>query len=293
MAAGVNSTVLRLLAIGVPPARVTDQMSERRMPRFSTEDLRAVLDHAAVVARQSRLLPPAEAAFFGRSLLPPAGRFGDEPGVELSVSDLAGLRVLAIDLLERYLAEDTDSIELPDPKRDAMQSAALQYVEALLHQEEVIEDLNKAAADETSLHAALRGSDRTRIDAFVLNRGGTRLDSLVDRWQRCVKTVETDPARLMYEEYENWLSARDSLEDARSLLTPPCRAILDPRLEPLDERFLRATREVSTSIRPRSPWEPQRWWWFRVPRNLGEHFKDYLEHFVPLVAEEASSDPGE
>lgn len=288
-----ESAVLRLLAVGVPPAVVIERMSERRKPGFSIDDLRAVLAHAATLAHERRLLPPAQAAFFGRTLLPPAGAVDKEPGVELSVSDLDALRSLAIDLIGKYLAEESDATEMPQPKHVAMQSAALQYAEALLRQQEVIEDLHQAARDESSLHATLTGTDRTRIEELLLNRGGKRLDSRLDGWRQGVERVESDPDFIVFEVYEDRLVARDNLEDALSLLTPPARHVLEQRVGPLDERFLQATRELPTSIRPRSPWQPQRWWWYRAPSRLGEHFKDRLEQLAPEAARAALAAQGD
>lgn len=289
--AGLNSAVLRLLAVGVPEAAIPERMSEHRMPGFSVDDLREILVHARTVTRATSLLPPAQAAFFERTLLPPAGAFGGAPGVDLSASDLEALRSLAFALVDAYLSDDRGSAAAPDPKRDPMHSAALQYVEALLRQEEIIDDLNQASSAESSLHAAITGTDRTRLHELLLNRGGTRLDSLVNRWQRFVGIAESDPQSMGYEEYENWLRGRDLLEDVMSVLSPASREILESRIQPLDESLFRATREVASSIRPPSPWQPQPWWWYRVPTRLGGYFKDRLEHLSPAAARDAFAAP--
>jgi hypothetical protein len=287
---GVNSAVLRLLATGVPLLAIPERLSKRRAPGFSVVDLRAVLTHARSVARETSLLPPAEAAFFGRHLLPPAGGFDGTPGVELSASDLDALRSRALDLIDKYLSDTRTATDEPEPQGDPMDSAALQYAEALLRQEEVISDLRRASADEASLHARITGTDRARFEELLLNRGGTRLDFLVDMWSRFVRAVETEPESLGYEEYENWLSARDVLEDVISLLSPSARQTIETYVRPLDHSMFEATREAASSIRPRAPWQPQRWWWYRVPSPMGQYFKQRLEHVAPAVAQQLLAD---
>lgn len=169
-----------------------------------------------------------------------------------------------------------------------MPSAALQYAEQVVRQDEILDDLEQAAHDQTSLHAALTLSDRRRIDELLLYRGGTRLDSLLKSWESCARALERDDGRLMYEEYENWLNVRDGLEDAVSMLSPAGRQILEARLAPLDDRVVQATLALSTSIRPLTPWRPQGWCWYRVPRSFGESFRKRLKHIAPAAAEEAS-----
>lgn len=289
----MNSTVLRLLAVGLPVADISERISQGPAPDFSTDDLRAVLAHAAVVAREASFLPPAQAAFFGRTLLPPAGPIGDQPGVQLSASELPALRDLAIKLIDQYLERESDSIEPPDPKHIPMHSASLQYLEALLRQEEIVDDLRQARLDESSLHAALTGTDRTRIEELLLNRGGTRLDSLVHRWQRFTGYVESRPDSHAFEDYEQGLRIRDQLQDAISVLTPRAREMLESHVRPADDRFFHATRSVSRSVRPASPWRAQGWWWYRLPRRLGKHFSDRLAHVAPTVAQEVSLSAGE
>jgi len=219
--------------------------------------------------------------------MPPAGAFEDEPGIELSVADLDHLRSLAGELIDSYLAAEDESSELPDPRHVAMQSAALQYAEALVHQRDVLEELRRARLVDTSLHAQMTAADHRRVEQFLLFSGGKTLDAWVDSWRGCVSWVEDDPELIVFESYEPRLGTRDGLEHALSLLTPTSRTFLESQLAPLDERFAHATREVSTSIRPPSPWKPQPWWWYRVPSRLGEHFKSRLEDLAPAAAREA------
>jgi hypothetical protein len=268
------------------PTAVTTRLSKGHEAGFSLADLRRVLADAAIVTQERRLLPPAEAAFFGRSLLPPAGGFGEAQGIELSAGDLDSLRALAVDLIQAYLAGEGDPTDGPNPKGNAMHSAALQYVEALLRQEEIVERFDRATRDDSSLHALLRGSDRTRVQDFLLSRGGTLLDSLVNGWQRFVDHVWVRPVSFAYEEYEQGLIRRDLLENVISLVTPGFRKTLQSLVYPADSRFFDATREASASIRPTTPWEPQPWWWFRLPRHLGKNFNDRLGYLAPATLAE-------
>jgi hypothetical protein len=249
--------------------------------------VRRVLTDARNVARNTSLSPPARAAFFSRTLLPPAGPFGAAPGAKVSVSDTEALRSLAISLIDRYLDESVDSDDPPDPKNNPMHSAALQYVEAVLRQHEIVEDLNRASTDPSSLHAALTDPERSRVHEVLLNCGGLRLDSLLDRWQRVVEHTQNTPESLGFEEYENWLRARDVLGDVMSVLSPSSREILESRVRPLDESLWRATREVPSSIRPVSPWRPQGWWWYRVPRRVATSFNERLADVAPSAATNA------
>jgi hypothetical protein len=291
---------LRILALGARYEEVGGRIAKSFKRPFTGEDLRAVLVGAAVLTRETPLLAPTESAFLRRHLLPPAGAFEDEPGIELSVADLDDLRSLAGELIDSYLAAEDESSERPDPRHVAMQSAALQYAEAILHQQDVLDELGRARLDDTSVHAQLPTADHRRVEDFLLFTGGKTLDTWIDSWQGCVGWVEDDPEHIVFEPYEPRLRTRDGLATAVSLLTPTSRTFVESQLAPLDERFARATREVSTSIRPPSPWKPQPWWWYRVPSRLGEHFKSRLEYLAPAAAREAlaeqrrhGSDPGE
>ena len=144
--------------------------------------------------------------------------------------------------------------------------------------------------DDAPLQTALPAQERNRIAEFLLYRNlkgnFETLDSMVAAWQRFAETLRNHPESLGHEEYDDWLTKRDSLEEALSLLSPGTRKDVEARVRRLDERFAGATRAVSTSIRPHSPWRPQRWWWFRVPRDMGESFRARLEHVAPAAAQE-------
>jgi hypothetical protein len=284
----VNTAVVRLLAAGVPleaiPERISKQ-SEAHGP-FSVQDLRGVLADVAAILQEKRLLPPAEAAFiegFGAVLahaalsqetprLSPqeaAVSLRSDPRVRPTATDLDELKVLAERLLQAYLANDGGAPEVPSPRTSERHNVALQYAVALVRQEEIVETLKNVHRDTLPFQAALTGTDRDRIEDFLLYRNlmgrFETLDSLAGQWERSVVWVENDPESYGQEEFADRLISRDALEDALRLLSPISRQTLDSRIRRLDERFYAATRSASQSIRPSSPWKPQAWWWFRVP----------------------------
>jgi hypothetical protein len=304
-----RSTVIRLLAAGVPPSGIVDRLSKRSEPHqgFSPEDLKSVLSDAGVALKEKRLLPPAETAFtegFGAVLalaslsqekprLSPAetaSMHGDRR-IRPTATDLDELRTLAQRLIHAYLARDPASPEYPRPKTRVRHNIALRYAEALLRQEEILDGLEQIDPQASPLQAALTGTDRGSIEGFLLYRNlmgrFETLDSLADQWERSVIWVENDPASYGHEDFSDRLISRDSLEDALGLLSPRSRRGLEHRIRLLDERFFAATQAVSVSTRPCSPWCSQRWWWFRVPRLLGESFQHRLRHVAPAAAQEA------
>jgi hypothetical protein len=263
---GEKDGILRLLATGMAVEAISN-------------DVEAVLRETAALIGEKALLPPAQAALLGK------------PGVEASVSELDAVRSLSERILRAYLAGPSDSSLQPDPKGQKDHYAALRYAEALVRQEEVLEALSRLDSGTAPLYAGLTGADRKRVDEYLLYRNVRgrfeTLDSLVDLWERSVVWADDSGESYTHDEYVDRLTSRDSLEEARSLVSPAARETLDRRVRPLDERFFDATRAVSDSISPCSPWRPQRWWWFRVPRVLGRHFQERLEHVAPAAATEA------
>jgi hypothetical protein len=266
-----------------------ERISAQRVPGFALSDLYVLLSEVREDVRNHPLRPPAETQFYKSALLPPAGASQGARGLELSPAHGDALRALAIDLIGAYLGEGCKEGTRPDPGHVAIHSAALQYAEAVVRQEEILADLECAAADISSMHSALVSGDEARIQDLCLYRRSRRLDALLGSWESCVGSVERSSSSLMYEEYENWLDMRDVLEDMVEVLSPAGRQTLGHALAPLDERFLAATRDLSSSIRPRSRWRPQRWWWYRVPHRPSETFRERLEHVAPVAATEVSA----
>lgn len=99
------------------------------------------------------------------------------------------------------------------------------------------------------------------------------LNSLLQQWSYFVSQVEQGYGGSIYD-YTNDLSGRDVIE--KVLLATPTS--LGNRLltliHPLDERFNSATSEVECPLLPTTTQKPLAYWWFRIPKKLGEE----LEH---------------
>jgi hypothetical protein len=243
-----DDAVLRLLASGMSVDAIAKQPSR---------DLLGILARAAALVRERDLLPPAQAALL------------ETPGVETPPSELDALRSLSEQVLRAYLAGSGNS-----------DYAALRYAEAIVRQELILDELSRIDPNSSPLQARLSGMDRKRVDDYLLYRNVKgrfeTLDSLEERWERTVAWVVERGKTFTHDEYVDRLISRDSLATAVSLLSPGPRSTLDRRVTPLDRRFFESTRATSGSIRPRVPWRPQRWWWFRVPIVLGMQFQDRL-----------------
>lgn len=246
----------------------------RLAPDAAVEAVETVVGHAAELTRQWRLLPPAEAAFLREH--------------HLQVSDLDAVRALSSWLLQSVL----DRANIPEeetPNND--RRTAFYYAAALLKQERVLRAFAAARSDAPTLDGALSDMDRVRVEDYLLGRSMSgpvsTLARLMSVWRRLVEQIEGHHD-MGYEDYEQGLVARDYLEELVSLLSPDARTGLDAQVRPLDERFAAGTRSLATSIRPPTSWRPQRWWWFRVPRPMGESFQARLEHVAPAAMQEAA-----
>ena len=293
-----KSTVLRLFAAGLSPEAIAQRVSDRFDQRLTTEDVRTVLRETEVLMQGgASLLPPAEAAFVdqfpavlafatltrpkpqGGSVDASAG-FRGLRSSRPSADDLARLGRLSHRLIGRYL-DDGGEVSDPGGAGQPEGSVALQYAEAVLRQAEVIARLN-ALVEEAPLQAALPAPDQNRIVEFLLYRNlrghFETLDSLLAAWERLIDALTDHPESLLYEEYVDWLTKRDSLKDALVLLSPGSRSNLEARVRELDERFLQATKAIPTTIDPTSPWTPRPWWWYRIPQRLDKDFKTRLEN---------------
>jgi hypothetical protein len=306
---GERSTILRLLAAGLSLEAITERFSDRSDRRVTTDEVRTVLRQAATLMEEgASLLPPAQAAFVDHfpavlafatlTRSTPQGGSADASASlrgfsssRPSVEDLGLLRSLSHRAIRAYLDEDDELSDLPGAGQPAQDSVALQYAEAVLRQAEVLARLNDLG-EEAPLQTALPRPDRVRIDEFLLYRNlrgrFETLDSLVASWQRLIHALEAHPQSLQYEEYDNWLTVRDSLEDALSLLPPASRRGLEARVRPLDEGFVEATHAVPSTIKPTSPWRAQRWWWYRVPHPIHNDFQNRLESHAASAPEAAA-----
>jgi hypothetical protein len=265
------------------------------------------LAEAAALLQDKRLLPPATAAFSDGfhavvalaalahepPMLTPenARHLRHDPSVRPTAADLDDLRHLGQRLISSFLANDVDSPEFPRPRAIERHHIALQYAEAVLRQEEILEAFRDARAEDLPLQTGLSSAERSRVEDFLLYRNlmgrFETLDSLVDGWRRAVSGAEASAASIGHEDVSDHLMGRDSLAAVLDLISPPSRSLLDSPIRSLDMRFFAATRPVSSSIRPCSPWQPQDWWWFRVPSPMGEHFLDRLTVVAPAAADDA------
>jgi hypothetical protein len=286
------------LSRGTSPGDLVEHLNGRRdlEGTFTSDDVRTVPVGAARRLRDVAMLPPVEAGFLRQTVWITPGVTVEEAIAHprpLSASDLPELRALAAERIEGYLAEGRDLIDPSDPELTLWQSIALQFAAALVRQDETIAAMRKIAADPSSLEAQLTGTDRVRIDGLHLkgNDGWHlwTLDGSLHSWEHFVGgLLATRPELEVWEPYESHLQGRDGLEDIVSLLSPVGREPFEARLRPADERFLASTRGVSEPIRTPEPWEPRRWWWYRVPLRLGEHFAPRLWGLAPAAAREAA-----
>ncbi|MDQ2768346.1 MAG: hypothetical protein M3Y30_14485 [Gemmatimonadota bacterium] len=124
--------------------------------------------------------------------------------------------------------------------------------------------------------------DEVKALAPVLQRLQAHLSQQIDvvemlrRWSVFVREVELGYELTGYD-YANDLAIRDMLN---AVVTVAPRALQNriarEALDPLDQRFRDATREVSEPLRIAAPDRPL-WWWFRVPNDVsGELASDLL-----------------
>lgn len=276
-AVGVARSLARVSTVEEAAEHLPPHVRGGMTPDAAVEAIETVVAHAAELTRKWRLLPPAEVGFL------------QEHRVE--ISELDTIRALASRLLDSLLDSDpVQQAESPDEDR----RTAFHYAAALLKQERVLEALRGARSEAPTLDGALSGMDRRRVEDFLLSRSMSgpvsTLTRLVAIWRRLVGQIERDDD-MGYEDYEQGLIARDYLQDAVSLLSPDAPDGLEVQLRPLDQSFAAGTQSLTTSIREAASWEPRRWWWFRVPRPMGDSFRARLEHVAPNAEREARQGP--
>lgn len=259
-----------------------DAVADRLASRGGGEgDVRAILTDAAALCRRARLSAPAEAAFV------------EKPGItEPWRSDLGSLRLRSAELLETLASTDSAGATLGKPAENHEEFvAALRYAEALVRQEDVNEALGRLDAETAPMQTRLTGPDRKRVEDFLVYRNVRgrfeTLDSLISLWERFVTRIEKTSQSYAYDDYTDRLVSRDSLEDAISLLSPLASGDVAHNVCSLDSRFAAATHEITAPLRTPDPWKPQAWWWFRVPRQIGDQFRSQLQGIAPAAAAEA------
>lgn len=153
---------------------------------------------------------------------------------------------------------------------DALDQMSLRFVEALIRQEEALQDLEALRAEDAPLHFALEGIERERVDAFLVAGCAVGwafivLDKGLSSWERFSASIGT--GGWMREEFENALDGRDRLHRFRELIISDVRRPLDERLNAADALYLKATDECErlgyAKRKLDGGWQ---WWWWRTPK---------------------------
>jgi hypothetical protein len=92
---------------------------------------------------------------------------------------------------------------------------------------------------------------------------------LIEEWSSVVAEIEQGYKLTIYD-YINDITVRDDIAEMMQLLTETGKSRLAEWVDPIDERFLRATREVPLPVSYPSAEPRDRWWWYRIPERLGE-----------------------
>ncbi len=244
------------------------------------DDFRAAIELGCELVSTSNLSRPATAGFVRSRLLHKGLSFREvqaaAPAIFCALSD------------GRLGTEITASNPVFTP--DLIQAVALYAVELAQAQE-----LPNSDADDR-FRCQLPRTDRQIFDSFLvyLNAGSPgaliTVERMVTKWSRFVTEVESGRPDSV-DEYANDIWLRDALEDLYTLLSPAGRRGLASELESVDGRFDAATRPVSDSFWPAvRGWEPQRWWYYRVPRQLSAQFEQDLRGRLGLS--DTDADPG-
>lgn len=260
-----DSTILRLLSLGMTPRAVAERISARSTGSLNPDDIREILHGRAREVRDVHLLPPARDAFLHRPLAPPANAAAD---VGVTAANLERVAATAATILSGEILPDTP-IEAADNR---IRSVALQYAERVVRQREIRDDFDAAAADEKSLHSRIGAQDRERIYEHAIAHDGTRLDARVNRWRHIAATISEHPESLLPEEYRDILTQRDALDEIRSSLLPASQGLLDEHVADADDAFVAATRPLPEPLSADRPWTPLGWWRFRIPKGVSEEF---------------------
>ena len=237
---------------------------------LSREGIRAAAAYGALISRETRPSPPAEASIAE----------GMPEGI--SIEDA---RAWAKMILEQLAAGDSqDDILGGHPElTPALYRAAVTYAARLAWRSSPVPE----TAEETFLRDMLADADRDLVeDAFVYRSLFPRAtpEKLFEIWKRLVEEVERGHDD--FDEYTLALYRRDGLEDlVVTIVSPTSEERLRDLITPWDRRFEAATRPSNRAIFPRR-WKLSRWWWHRVPVISGEAFGRRLKQLgvVPIAS---------
>ncbi len=102
------------------------------------------------------------------------------------------------------------------------------------------------------------------------------LQRLLDNWRRTVLEVESG-YQLTVDNYTNDLYKRNLLQAVLDAAPDSLQEKVMSVLAPIDDRFLRATRDDAADVLEHFCHRPRGWWWRRLPLiitgNLAANFK--------------------
>jgi len=106
---------------------------------------------------------------------------------------------------------------------------------------------------------------------------GEYLLGLIDAWSKIVEEIASGYEFTIYD-YTNDLSVRDEIAEMMQALTDNGKKALAELVDPIDERFKEATREIPISVLHPSETPSDYWWWYRVPTEPGEDLASDLRN---------------
>ena len=233
--------------------------------QLSREGIRAAAAYAAVLTQETKLSPPAEAAFC--------------ESLPVAVSPLETRERTGVVLahLARGLSKQEVIAQHPDLSAEQFQAAVAYGIRLVRH--ERLLSAPRETPGQTYLRDGLTVDDRMRVEEirvyyeFVYR---ATPEELFETWKRFVEDVERGYDDI-YDEYVWALGRRDHLEDTVvTIVSPASQERLDRLIRPWDQRFEAATLPSKLAIFPLR-WTVRRWWWQRVPTVPGEALSRHLD----------------
>ena len=271
------STILHIRSLQANNGEVADYLSRFSRPgsvrTVTVQDVSVCCFFGASLSRRRSLSPPAAARF--------------RRNEELDREGLSEVAVWTPDILKHF-GHERDQEQLLDefPHLDErIVRLAFEYG-ATLASDELLPAPVELLSLDPDLSARIGEVDQRCLAEFCVYYAsiglGLRIPSLGDwlrGWSELVQTVEVGYGSGIHD-LTNDLTMRDLLEEAASLVTPSGQAALRTVLSPLDDRYEVATRDSDVSLMgSHFPWEPLRWWWFRIPVRCGSELKDDLRSY--------------
>ncbi len=127
--------------------------------------------------------------------------------------------------------------------------------------------------------------EESKIIARILNRyskdaGFLTLEYLVEEWDTFIFDIEQGYMLTIFD-YTNSMGKRDFIEVVLNEVPEVVQNELLHMIEPLDSRFLQATKQVVEAVLPTLDNSViLGWWWYRVPKKLSDPPDDF-QHWAP------------